>query len=538
MKKYSIIGIFIFAIFLRLWNLNQMGRTWDEEFYVERAYTYIDLIKKGDFTNSYWYRNEASGFPPVSKYLYGITSILDIQNFDSNGKAIFNYDYTYARLLSVLFSCGSVILVVLLGWKFISPTVGVISGIILAMLPIFMGFSQLATLESLIVFFFTATIFSFLNFLTRFSIRNILFTGFLLGLALGIKYTNILLVPLMIWIFFIFYFHNIKNKDLFKKYIYSIIAIFAVALITFFVIWPMPWFHLNEVIAFNKNLRYSPYSVPEVFFGKLILIPKVYYFVYFLITTPLGILILFLLGLKSISNRNLLNITKSKFKITKFIYEFFFFIYNKTSKKNKLITRNAWVLYALVAWFIFPFIQSIYNYKQHGIRYIIEIYAPLALITAVGFEYLVCSLPKFKYIRLILTFTLITYLLIVIVHISPYYLDYFNIFVGGAKNVYEKRMFQLGSWGQGVREAAYYVKKNAVAGSTIGIAISPSHVMPPLPQMRVEKYNPKGQYNYVIVNLYNVLREGFDDSKIKKEYDLIFTVKADGAELVYVYQYK
>jgi hypothetical protein len=37
---------------------------------------------------------------------------------------------------------------------------------------------------------------------------------------------------------------------------------------------------------------------------------------------------------------------------------------------------------------------------------------------------------------------------------------------------------------------------------------------------------------------FNILREGFDDSKIKKEYKLIHEVTADKATLVYIYQKK
>jgi len=499
MNKWLIVLlIFLFSISLRLWNLNQMGKTWDEDAYVDWGYNFVNLAIKIDFKNPYWYKTSDS--PPLSKYLFGIPARFDIDKFDSKGEPIFNYDYTHVRLVSVLFSSLTVILAVLFGWKYLSFFIGVSAGTILAMLPLFVGYSQLATLESLIIFFFTATIFSFFNFLKNFSNKNILFTGILLGLALEVKYTNFLLVPLLVLIYLIWYFKVNKKGGL--PHIKSLLLIFLIGLITFFVLWPMPWFHLREVMIFNANLRNSPYSVPEVFFGKLMLVPKIYYFIYFLITTPFLILFFFLVGLKKISN------------------------------------EKKWVLYSIVVWFLFPFVQSFYNFRQHGIRYIIEIYTPLALIAAIGFDYMVSGITKKTLFKAILFIPVIIYLLLILVKITPYYLDYFNIVVGGTKNVYEKKFFQIGWWGQGIREAANYVINNASKNSRIGYAISPISSLPPLTDFNVSQYEDEQRYDYVIVNYFHVLREGFNDSNIKLNYKEAYNVKADGANLVTVYKRK
>lgn len=497
-KWLIVILICLLSISLRLWNFNQMGKTWDEDAYVKWGYNFVKLAIKGDFSNAYWYKISAS--PPLSSYLFGMPARFDVDKFDSDGNPIFNYDYTHVRLVSVLLSSFTVILVMLFGWKYISFFTGAIAGSILSMLPLFVGYSQLATLESLIIFFFTATVFSFINFLTKFSKKNIFLTGILLGLALEVKYTNFLLIPLLFLIYLIYYF-NFSRKDGILR-IKSLCLIFLVGLIIFFVLWPMPWFHLREVIAFNANLRNSPYSVPEVFFGKLMHVPKLYYFIYFLITTPFLILAFFLFGLKKISN------------------------------------EKKWILYSIAVWFLFPFIQSIYNFRQHGIRYIIEIYAPLALIAAIGFDYIVSKFTKKTLFKAIMFMPIIIYLLILLIKISPYYLDYFNVVVGGTKNVYKQKLFQIGWWGQGIREAANYLIDNAPKGSRIGIAISPISSLPPLVDYKVSKYKNGQEYDYVVVNYFHVLREGFDDSRIRKDYNTIYTVLADGASLVIVYKHK
>ena len=489
-KLLIIFFIFVFTVILRLWNINEMGRTWDEQFYVETGHEFVELASKLDFNNPKWYEGDASNGPPLALYFFGLTSFLDGNN----------YDYAYSRLTSVIFSSLTVALICLFGWKYISFSVGIISGVILSMLPLMVGYSQLATMESFIIFFFTATVFSFFNFLSTFSKRYIFLTGILLGLSLMVKYTNVLLIPLIFLVFVIWFLRRDKNKKDRITGLKGIMAIYAIAFITAFVVWPMPWLHLQEVLRHNSILRSYPHPVPEVFFGRLMLVPKVYYVVYFLITTPLLILVLFSIGLKVV------------------------------------YSKKTWIFIAILIWFIFPFIQSLYNFKQHGIRYIIEIYPPLALIAGMGFNYIISKFNKIKYVGFAFILFLLTYSFFILFRMTPYYLDYFNELVGGPKNVYEKKLFQMGWWGQGIGEAALYVQKNAAKGSKIGIALSPATVMPKFEGMSVRTYRENVAYDYVIVNYYNILREGFDDSKIQEKYTSVYKVLADGAVLTTVYR--
>ncbi len=489
MKFRWVILIFLFAVVLRLWNLNQMGRTWDEMVQLVKGHQFIELIKKGDFANSFWYQNP--DHPPLKDYTYGLAGYLD------QGQ----YDLTYSRLVSVLFSSLSVALVVLIGWEFISPFVGIAGGVILAMLPFFLGLSQLVTIESPLMFFFTAAIYSFFKFLRKFSLQKAIVTGVLLGLALETKFTNVLLIPLLIVLYALWYifFEKKKKKKILYKYF---LLIFFVAFVVFFLLWPMPWFHLSDILGFNYHMRFenTKYSIPEVFFGKVRLVPIFYYSLYFFITTPLLILLLFFVGIRSI------------FK------------------------KKTFILCALLLWFSFPFMQSFYNFRQHGVRYIIEIYAPLALLAAVGFESLIDRFTKKLKIKLLCFFPIVIYLFVIIFRITPYYLDYFNIFVGGARGVYERNLFQLGWWGQGIKEASLYLDKHAKQHATVGLAVIPLDVVPPTPHLKTELYKKGKRYDYVIVSHFNVTREGFDDSEIKKNYKPIYFVNADGAHLVTVYK--
>ena len=486
-----------------------MGRTWDEMVQITKGFYFFQLVRKGDFSSSFWY--SYPDHPPLKDYIYRLTSGLDYKGFDFNRKSmilgqkgtpVYRYDLTYSRLMSVLASSLTVVLVALFGWNYISSFVGVSAGMIFAMLPFFLGLSQLVTIESLLVFFFTASVYSFISFLRSISLRKALIAGIFLGLALGIKFTNVLLIPLFIWIYLLRYFDQ-DNKNKVKLFDKNIIYILISAFVTFFMLWPMPWLHLKEVLEFNYNARFlgSKTSVPEVFFGRLMLTPTVYYIVHFLITTPLIILGFFLVGLKNISN------------------------------------RKKWIMYSLIAWFLLPFVQSLYNFRQHGIRYIIEIYAPLSLIAALGFDSLNSKFTKSLKIKILYFIPVSIYLFAVLLRISPYYLDYFNALVGGAKNVYEKRLFQLGWWGQGAREVGIYLAKNAPYGSTVGLAIVPIDVMPFLEGLKVSRYESTKAYDYAAVSYFNIVRQGFDDSEIRAHYKSVYIVNADGAALITVYKH-
>src|SRR3989344_7988006 len=328
-----------------------------------------------------------------------------------------------------------------------------------------------------------------------------IFSGITLGLALLARETHIMLPPMMLIILFIRN-HSLKDKNI-KSVFYKTLGTFCIAFLTFFLFWPMPFFHLEWEFNYFMNLRVNAArSIPEVFFGRLMLTPIPYYFVYFIITTPLIILLFALIGAIKINR-----------------------------------SRN-WIWYSLILWFCIPFIMSFYPKREHGIRYIIQIMIPFALIAAMGFEAVVIKLVKKINYKILFLIPLFIYQFIILLRITPYYIDYFNIVVGGPKNVYEKKLFQLGWWGEGGKEAGKYLKAIAFSGSTVGVAHEPFGSIPKIKNLIMEEYQENKTYDYVIVNFYNIIREGFNDSKIRKNYKVIYSVIADGAHLVEVYKRK
>ena len=508
-KKIGVaFAIFLLAFSIRIYSLNQIGRTWDEEFSIQQGYKMDNLIKKGDFLNNLFIEDYVHA--PLLKYVYGLTANLDLKNVE-NGKPVFNYDFTYSRLLSAIFGSLSAVLVLLIAWEYVSSFVGITSGIIFSTLPFFIGFSQLVSVESFLMFFFTASTYSFIRLLKKYSIKKLILTGILAGLALQVKQSNILLFPTFGLIYLTWYFNkkNKSNNKFLNKELLSILYIFLISVIVFILIYPPILLHLNEVLANQKRYYMVTTPTPVVFWGLLILSPIFYFPALFFITTPVIIIILSLLGLWAIDK------------------------------------KGNWILYAFIIWFCTPFIHSFYPWRYHGVRFIIEIYAPLSILAAIGVDYVIKKLKfgiKAKITSIIL---IILYMFSIIYQTKPYYLDYFNELAGGPKGVYDKKYFELGWWGQGLREAGYYLQDNVKENSSIALFISPPHVFPPIKNQKLifidpnkGIYNPKIKYDYVVVNYFHVLREGLDDSKIKQDYKLIHQVFADKAPLVSIYKNK
>lgn len=512
MNKLTIfILIFLFSISLRLWDLNRMGRTWDEQEYVEQGYKMIEFFRKGDFDNSYFYTTY--DHPPLVKYLYGLTAHLDLKEVLPNGQPVFNYDFTYSRILSAIFFSLGAAITFLIGYKLFSPLIGVISGVILAMLPFSLGLSQLVTAESFKIFIYPLAIYSYAFLIQKFTWKRVLIAGIITGIALQIKQSNFLLIPMLGLFFFLQYKNqSAKTKAIFiKTRIKAIILIFLTSIVVFFLMWPQALLHLKEVIQINDELwsvRFSSkfwqitLSPPEVFFGKLMITPFFYYFVYFFITIPILILILFFVGTK------------------------------RLLKGNNLNHKSIFI------WFVLPFALSMYSWRQHGLRYIIEIYPAIALISAVGFESAISKYEKKGLRKLVLFLPIIFYLSLALKSINPYYLDYFNELVGGVNTVYKYKLFQTGWWGEGLREAGIYLKNSVPQGSRIALAISPEHALLKSENLNYYNWSVSGKYDYVVVNNYHVIRDGFDDSEIKKRYAPVYFVRADQAVLATVYKHK
>ncbi len=481
-----------------------MGRGTDELYCPSTGYHFVQIYLKGDFLNPYLLHYAEP--PPVCRLIYGIFASLDVKSIAKNGEPIFNYDLTNLRTVSVVLSSFSVAIVMLFGWENVSPFIGIAGAIIYSMIPAYLGTSQLVSQESIFSFFFNLTIYFFALLLKKHSGKKIFFFGVIVALSVMSKLTNLSFVPVMICMYIFWQiFKRKKTITLNKKYFFLFCSGLIISALF---VWPTVIINPLGVILHLKTIRFSEiYSPWEWFFGFPVHVPWYYYFVQFLVRTPVLLLILFFLGIELRPR------------------------------------KNNWTLYILLIWFISPFLQSFILYKQHGVRYIIQVYAPFSLIVALGIDYLVGLFSKKIIYRVIIFIGVILYLSYSLLKVSPYYLDYFNELVKGVRGVYKHQLFEIGWWSNGGKEVGNYIISHAKPGSTIGYKFSALFYIETSDKFHYEQYKSGKKYDYVITSYYYYQKQDFNNPKslkeydqIYKNYDLVYASKVDGVPLYKVYK--
>jgi len=503
----TVLFLFIFSVSLRIWDLNSMGRVWDEQSLAEKGYLITRLIENKDFSNKFWYL-DAADHPVFAFYFIGIASRGDLIKYDpsapttfspgSFGAPVFHYDLTYARLLSVFISSLSVVLIFFIGLRFFSYFVGLASGVILAMLPHYLGYSQMVELEAWIVLFFSLCAFLYMLYLDSGKKSLLILTGIFTGILLQIKQSNALILFFYLGSYLIWR-RNTKNKKI--KYSHFIIM-GLIALGVGFLVYPMPFFHLPEFIGRNADWLEGG-LVPELIFGKLTGARSYYYVLAFFITTPVLILLATFLGLKISFDK-----------------------------------RKLWIYSVLILWFFVPFLITFFHMRQHMIRYLIEFYVPLSILSAIGLEYVSDKFSKKTSTKYIALFIIFVYLFLSILKIKPYYLSYYNELVGGTRGVHNNNLFFIGWWGEGIKKSGEYLINNAKKGSRVGLALNSSNTYPTSENLIYEKFDPNKTYDYILLNDFNITRLGFDEKLLDKDYEVVFREGIEGVDFSRVYKRK
>lgn len=430
-----VIALFLIALSFRLWDLNATGGTWDEWAYFSAGRHYVWNLLHRNFDPKIWAEN--AEVPPVAKYIYGVANLLFVKG----------RDYTASRVLSAIMAALTCIIVYLVGKEFFKKRVGILAALILAFLPPFVAHGKIAAIESPVALFFTLTVYFFLQGIRTGNQLKYLLSGLFCGVALGTKFTSVLLFVLVFLIFLL-----AKRQELLKKREITIplalIFFPLIALFTFVASWPWLWRSPFWQLM-NSAMTYQGYGplIREYFLGRIVRLPAYYYLVYFAATTPA--LILILLG----------------------------------SFVHKTLKNRTFYLFSLALWLLVPFLWSFGGLRADGIRYIYPIYPPLSLISAIGFFHIADALPLRRYKRAaggLISAMVVGYLVATCLIVHPYYLDYYNEIVGGPKNVYRHRWFEIGWWGEGIKEAVEYVNKNASPGSYVYFKVRPSHEIAPL----------------------------------------------------------
>lgn len=529
---YIIIFLFVLAAGIRLYDLNGAGGTFDEQNYLRIAVNMHEAIRSLDFSNNTWYFY--AEHPPIGKYLLtafytpfiNTLSLQEKQMMISGfypQKTLPGEIYTPGRYLSVIYGGLTIVLIYLFCIMFLSRTTGLISGILLSVLPNFIPYFKIASLDAPTAFFYTLGVVFFAFAMKYDTWKWWIWLGIITGLCIATKF-NLGLLLIFYAIMFLVWkgpsiWHSTKKKYNEKKkfgdaakyalkeiWYWKLFWVPIIALIVLYISWPWLWPSPIERMSISLK-TWSGGLGTEPWFGNMVGTETnyIYYFVYFLFTTPLLVLILF-------------------------------FVYLHYLYKN----RKFWNIFVFV-WFILPLLLwSTQAVKHDGMRLMTMIYPPLAILISQGLQHLLKKPKRIFYGAAILLISL----LVLDIAIHPYYLDYYNGLVGGPKHVQEKNLLEFDWFGEGNKEAVEWLNNNAVQDAMIGAKWDPSHDLGGFrADLKVYDLIYKkfaGEPTYWMINHRYKQYQEKDDLVIPnlEHYSLVYTIKAGNGALGWIYKLK
>lgn len=474
-KKNILIGLLISLIYLviNLFIINDYGISWDFHYHhfagmhhLGQKVPSIDEPSNIPFTPPDPRLTTDDPFGPFVQIL-PTSSYL----FFYDKLHLLPFDSAY-NLPSVFMGSLGVLILFLFINEAVNFPVAVFSAIFLALLPTHFGYLHNNMKDVPNAFAFTLAIYLFWR-LTRYKRkRDLIFAVISFAFAFNVK-INSVMVPVVCLIWFMFNERKqltqiLKNKLVILYFILSPLAATAVW-------WPFWKDPLGKLLQLPYFYSHNTINMPVLFLGKIlhsaVNIPWYYPWVYIFITTPLGILFSFLIGI-------LVSLTR-------------FF------RKNEIYSL-------VIIWLFVPLLRYLSPKASaiDGMRHFMEIIYPLCVLAGMGFftiyNYL-NKLTKQKNIGLIVFSIIAITLVYNLVKFHPYQASFYNALTGGIKGANGK--FDIDFWGVPQKDAMNWLNKNAMTNSYIHIVMAQSSAaMYARPDLQ-DKINKKGieDSNYTLI---------------------------------------
>lgn len=401
---------------------------------------------------------------------------------------------------------------------------GILSALFLGLLPVHFAYLHTSMKDTANAFAFTLSIYLFWKLVTNPRLRNLILASMTFAFAFNVK-VNSILIPVVCLIWFIWrnypdiirLFTN-NFKMIFRKKIFLPVLYFFVSPILAIILWWPFWRNpLAKLLELPYFYSHNTLNMPVLFLGQIfhsgINIPWYYPFVYLGITTPLPILMFFILGL---------------------------IICLKRIKEGD----KAYMLFIL--WFFIPLLRylSPKSGAIDGVRHFLEIVYPLCLIAGIGameiYNLIIKKNPRPRLTGIVFGTVISFSLLVNIVKSHPYQTSFFNTVAGGIKGAWGK--FDIDFWGTPQKEAMLWLNKNASNGSYIHVVMAQSSAAVYLRPDLINNLNRKNYWesDYTVVlnresffTIYNVMN--YIENKTNEE-KMVFQRQIDGVPLVWIFK--
>lgn len=443
--------LFVVLLTIGLFCYKDYGLTIDDEHYRINGLFYYNYIKdffylliNYDLTelkilNQEIRKNPLSNHPAIFETILALFS--DITNSNDTREI-----YNLSHLLNFsIYTLSLFFLYQIIFNRFKSYKIAIISILIIFLSPRFFAESFYNSRD---IFFFSIFIFYLYfvqNLLRNHSIINLTLLALLSALLINSKILGIIpyLVFLIMYSIYVF-----EEKRYIPKYFTNMIIFILMTFSFMIILWPYLWASpfknlINaylDIISVHNNLE-----VLNLFSGDYlssINTPWFYRIVWFLITTPLLVSLLFIFGLMILLGNIGSRVLKFNERNT-----------NLWNNENEFF--DFYIVITLIVTF---FLTAKFNESQFGgWRHLYFLYAAIIYIFAYTYKTILSINKKFiKKLINILLFITLTYNSIWITANHPYQNNYFNIFI----NKYAKNNFDLDYWGLANFQSIKYILKN------------------------------------------------------------------------------
>ena len=450
--------VFVYLIFLAIFILgitiyNDYGLNIDDEWYKENGefyYQYIKLFFSGQNSTSLNDIKSLStkiiGFsvPYMNPVLFELPQVYISRLLNFNvSKEI----YEFGHLLNFLiFFTSLVFFYKIISNKFKSTFYGIIAIVILITTPRIFAESFYNSRD---IFFLSLFIF-FLYACHKFLIKRTFKTVFYISLTSAFLIYAKVVGFIPVFLFFIFYYLSFTKEKKFKKSdLYYLFFIFVTIIFFVYILWPYLWIDPinNFILAFKRMVSdHNSLYLLNFYFGDLIPstnTPWHYRIVWFLITTPIYILVFFTIGFSLLIYQiitRFINLGDTDDNLWKNHYEMFNFY--------------------LFTVFILIFFSTIkFNPSQFGSwRHLYFLYPIVIIFFLIGIDF-IKSIFKSKILRLIILLT---------IFFNIIYLSYWNykyhpnqyVFFNYLTKNYAMNNFDLDYWGLSNVQSIRYILEN------------------------------------------------------------------------------
>ena len=467
------LGLLAVGLAIRLWGLDAAGQTWDEDVYFGAGRNYLYNLLALDWRPDSWLWNYEH--PPIGKYIAGLGSL-------------WSESMTVSRFLSALLGGASVLATYLCGRLLLGRWVGAIGAALVAVSPHLIGHSKIVAHESASVAFYSLAVLCYLLAerqaearLTRDADRAPSPTlwfglcGLFAGLALCTRWLNGAVLLLLGAFFLLSLWPQRKSPGGQVSMPAGVLLVpviaFGMLILTWPRLWSSPTTHLGEAFTYYPaNL-----AVTEIFLGKVRTPPLEYFLVYFSATVPSGMLLGWILFVPA-------------------------WLQERTAAHLRLAL---WWVVPLAAGHLGPM-------KQDGMRYILPLLVPTALMAAVGLQWTGARLAglggrwsdRWRDRREVWARRLAGGIAAAVIvsagwaclRSHPYYIDYYNALWGGPESVFRRRMLEFSWWGEGLTPTVRYLNGRVPKGGRVFIAAAARHMMVLRTDIRVVRRPSEADY--------------------------------------------